>query len=92
MLWICCGCAVLWRVPGTLGPDGGFLLCASLELVLGEVTWLLALLGSCCGPASPHLRALHAALKAYEAQRTAADAAAARAEALQQRMEDAEER
>jgi hypothetical protein len=33
-----------------------------------QVHWLLALLHLIQGPASPHLRALHAALKAYESQ------------------------
>jgi hypothetical protein len=48
--------------------DAGFLMAATLELLLGEVQWLLSLLRVTQGPASPHLRALHAALKAYETQ------------------------
>jgi hypothetical protein len=43
-------------------------MAATLELLLGEVQWLLSLLRVTQGPASPHLRALHAALKAYETQ------------------------
>ncbi|KAL6761302.1 hypothetical protein V8C86DRAFT_2535391 [Haematococcus lacustris] len=54
---------------GRLPPgDAGFLLTASLELLVGEVHWLLALLRAMQGPGSPHLRALHAALRAYDHQ------------------------
>lgn len=55
--------------PGALpARDCGFLLAAGLELLCGELQWLLAMLRVTQGPASPHLRALHAALRAHEAQ------------------------
>jgi hypothetical protein len=50
------------RVP----DEAGVLLAASLELLLGEQAWMLALLRVGSGPHSPHLAALAAALDAYE--------------------------
>jgi len=53
------------RVPW---KDAGFLLCAGLELLLGEVEWLASHVHLAQGPNSPHLRVLHAVLSAYECQ------------------------
>ncbi|KAF5837326.1 hypothetical protein DUNSADRAFT_4534 [Dunaliella salina] len=53
------------RVPW---KDAGFLLCAGLELILGEMEWLASHVHLAQGPNSPHLRVLHAVLTAYECQ------------------------
>ncbi|GLC60370.1 hypothetical protein PLESTB_001604900 [Pleodorina starrii] len=53
-----------------LPPDAGFLVAAGVDLLLGEVAWLLALLRASSGAASPHLAALASALRAYEMQRS----------------------
>lgn len=75
-----------------VGPDAGFLLSAALELLLGEVSWLLALLRLSSGPASPHLRVLHAALRAYEAQEAYSGTLRAAMERLTEAAEDAMDR
>jgi hypothetical protein len=65
------------------GPRAGFLLLAALELLLADVQWLAVLVRLHDGSGSPHLRALHAALKAYEGQVDYASKLRSRAEPMQ---------
>ena len=51
-------------VGGVTSPDAGLLMAVSLDLLLGEVHFLLSLLDLTQGPRSPHLQALVAVLKA----------------------------
>ncbi|KAG2495034.1 hypothetical protein HYH03_006966 [Edaphochlamys debaryana] len=75
-----------------LPPDAGFLIAAGMDLLLGEVSWLLALLRTSAGAGSPHLQALGAALRAYEGQRHHAQILGAAAERLELALEDAMDR
>ncbi|KAG1653505.1 hypothetical protein FOA52_008000 [Chlamydomonas sp. UWO 241] len=65
------------------GPRAGFLLLAALELLLADVQWLAVLVRLHDGSGSPHLRALHATLKAYESQADYANKMRGRAEQMQ---------
>jgi len=50
-------------VGGVSSPDAGFLMAASMDLLLGEIHFLMSLLHLTQGPRSPHLKALVAVLK-----------------------------
>ncbi|EFJ47138.1 hypothetical protein VOLCADRAFT_92280 [Volvox carteri f. nagariensis] len=70
----------------------GFLIAAGVDLLLGEVAWLLALLRCASGAGSPHLAALAAALRAYEMQRSYTTTLLAITERLEQAAEEAMDR
>ncbi len=78
---LACDVGVMPQVAGTIpSKDAAFLLACTLDILLGEVQWLLTLLrvqqGHASPPllrvqqghASPHVRVLHATLRAYDAK------------------------
>lgn len=66
---LACDVGVMPQVAGTIpSKDAAFLLACTLDILLGEVQWLLTLLRVQQGHASPHVRVLHATLRAYDAK------------------------
>ncbi|GIM05313.1 hypothetical protein Vretimale_9778 [Volvox reticuliferus] len=84
--------SLMLQQDSRLPPDAGFLVAAGVDLLLGEVTWLLALLRCTTGAGSPHLVALAAALRAYEMQRSYTVTLMAVSERLEQAAEEALDR
>ncbi|GAX84986.1 hypothetical protein CEUSTIGMA_g12407.t1 [Chlamydomonas eustigma] len=92
VLYFVLGLASSLAKSAVSSPEGGFLLAASMDMLLSEVQWLLSLLQLTQGPASPHLKALLAVLKAYETQSEYVVKLKTRAQQMQQHVEDAAER